>query len=259
MVKARMAKDEKLGETVKVYCLETAYELNRNYIVTVLIKQAIDRQHGALTKRKRTKLKVVFPSHRGGVTETKTDKAFIAKLLQRSLDFDIYKHSLVAAVSAIEDALSNILRTVLQRFPERLNATAGGEKVDKTVKLSMILESPDLEELRRRLVERRVLQILYESPHDYQEIFRTITGFKISEAVRSTYVEIKATRDVVIHNKGIINNTYLEKVGASARGKLGDEITLTSTYFADSITNLKKLLAAILAENSRVFGVPASK
>jgi hypothetical protein len=250
-----MIKDATLGAAIRDSCYETAYTLNRNYIVTVLTKDALDRYYGTMQKRKRSSIKVKFPSHEGGITEKTAEKAVLTELLQKSLDFDIYKHSLITAVSAVEDLLSNILRLVLRRFPERLNASVAGEKVDKTVKMSVILESTNLDELRDRLVERRVLQVFYESPQNYFEQFTVVSGFKIPPAARDNYIEIKATRDVLIHHRGIINRTYLEKAGANARGKLGDEIALTEAYFADSIGNLKKLLPVILREMRRVYGV----
>jgi hypothetical protein len=198
---------------------------------------------------------VVFPSSQGGIIEKQTEKAVIAELLQRSLDFDIYKHSLIAAVSAVEDLLSNILRSVLQRFPERLNASVTGEKLDKSIELNLVLESNDLEELRNRLVERRLLKIFYESPQKYFEHFTSITGFKVPTAEQDNYVEVKATRDVLIHNRGIVNEKYLEKAGVIARGQLDEEIPLTSKYFGDSIANLKKFLIAMIREARKVYGV----
>jgi hypothetical protein len=249
-----VAKDEALGTAIIKYCFETAHELNRNYVVTVLIKKALDRHYGTFQKRKRAKVKVLFPSYKGGITERKITKAYVEKQLQQSLDFDTYKHSLITAVSVMEDLLSKIVRSVLQRFPERLNATAAGEKIDKTIKLSLVLESSDLAELRNRLVDRRVLQVFYESPRDYFEHFTVITGLHVPKGDQNQYIEIKATRDVLIHNRGVISETYLGKTESSARGKLGETIPLTEKYFADSIVNLKKFLVSLIAETRKIFG-----
>ena len=55
-------------------------------------------------------------------------------------------------------------------------------------------------------------------------------------------MEIKATRDVLVHNAGIVNETYLRKVRGKSRGQLGELIPLDKTYLDDSVTSMKRLI-----------------
>ncbi|MCA9408486.1 MAG: hypothetical protein KC733_07340 [Candidatus Omnitrophica bacterium] len=45
------------------------------------------------------------------------------------------------------------------------------------------------------------------------------------------YVEVKATRDIYIHNQGIANQIYIEKSASHARVKKGAGLPITVDYF----------------------------
>lgn len=42
--------------------------------------------------------------------------------------------------------------------------------------------------------------------------------------------EIKATRDILVHNRGIVNATYRAKAGALARAQDGELLELPTAY-----------------------------
>jgi hypothetical protein len=45
--------------------------------------------------------------------------------------------------------------------------------------------------------------------------------------------EAKATRDLLVHNNGVVNKIYMRKAGINARAKIGERIPLSGTYLAD--------------------------
>ena len=48
------------------------------------------------------------------------------------------------------------------------------------------------------------------------------------------YIEIKATRDIYIHNKGNANEMYLSKAGSHARVKAEEFLPIDTIYFLES-------------------------
>jgi hypothetical protein len=74
----------------------------------------------------------------------------------------------------------------------------------------------------------------------------TVSGIEIPELFYNNWIEIKATRDLIIHNQGIINNLYMRKVPPDiVRGKIGDKIIMNENYFNNSVGLSKSLVGRI--------------
>ena len=54
--------------------------------------------------------------------------------------------------------------------------------------------------------------------------------------------EIKATRNIIVHNKGIINQRYLDITGVKKRGRFNEKIVVDTYYFMFCIATLKSLI-----------------
>ena len=67
----------------------------------------------------------------------------------------------------------------------------------------------------------------------------------MSDEVWDKWFEIKATRDIIVHNEAVINKVYLEKAGALARGQKGTSIVITADYFREVISLMKSMLEKI--------------
>jgi hypothetical protein len=46
--------------------------------------------------------------------------------------------------------------------------------------------------------------------------------------------EVKASRDILIHNRGVVNATYLDKAGPRARYKLGQRLEIPEPYLRET-------------------------
>lgn len=84
---------------------------------------------------------------------------------------------------------------------------------------------------------------MYANPRCQSEYFRKALSINISDDEWNKWYEIKATRDIIVHNLGIINETYIEKAGVSSRGNLGDAIRVDTSYFLSSIKFMKKIIS----------------
>ena len=54
--------------------------------------------------------------------------------------------------------------------------------------------------------------------------------------------EMKAARDLLIHNSGVVNKTYLEKAGPKARYAAGEKVVIDRQYFDDCWLLAKQLV-----------------
>lgn len=54
--------------------------------------------------------------------------------------------------------------------------------------------------------------------------------------------EIKASRDILVHNKGITNATYLSKAGNQARYQEGEKMEIPEQYHRESWEIIRKVI-----------------
>ena len=65
------------------------------------------------------------------------------------------------------------------------------------------------------------------------------------ESIWKKWIEIKARRDLWIHNANIVNQIYLNKVRDSAQYPLGKEATITLQYFQETVALTKRMIGCI--------------
>jgi hypothetical protein len=59
--------------------------------------------------------------------------------------------------------------------------------------------------------------------------------------------EIKASRDILVHNNGVVNATYVGKAGRLARYQDGEKLEIPKQYHRESWEIIKKLVQDISA------------
>lgn len=165
----------------------------------------------------------------------------------------LYENFIVTSVSQFEAFLVYVLKLIILNYPHKLSISAKNTDSNKKVDLDIILESSDKEEIISRMINERVNQISYLPPNDYLQYFKNVTGINISKKEFHNYVEIKATRDLLIHNSGIINHIYLSKVGKSKRGAEGETIVIGSDYYDHTVATLKELARIIGSEVNEIY------
>lgn len=65
-------------------------------------------------------------------------------------------------------------------------------------------------------------------------------------------MECKATRDIIVHNAGIINKIYIEKTGSNARGIIGEEIVIDKLYFENLLVLSKSLIGIMVNQAKKI-------
>lgn len=222
-------------------CRIAASGINRSFVTTQFIKESLEELKAQVAARKKKRIRLKLPSFDGSVEEHLKSKDEVEMVLNRSLQDVIYQQAFVSGVSIVEDCITTCLREALKTTPQKLGLSVDGEAVDKSISLSQILESGSLDSLLEALISKRVLNVMYDRPLNYFKHLRVITGFEIPGSLQAAFLEIKASRDVLVHNQGTVNALYLEKSGSSGRGKLNEKLVFDDKYFAMSMGVMKQI------------------
>ena len=137
-------------------------------------------------------------------------------------------NGIVQLATIVDALLGDLVRSVVVRYPQKL----GGKRV---IQLQSILESKTLEEVHLRATDALLNELSYKSPTDFAEAVEVLLSINLVECPAfHKYVELKATRDIHIHNRGIVNETYLKKAGSHTRAVAGAFLPVDITYFLES-------------------------
>lgn len=137
-------------------------------------------------------------------------------------------NSLVQLVTIVETMLGDIVRTVVYKYPKKL-----GSK--RTIPISAILESQSLQEIHLHAADALLNELAYKSPSEFAESVQSLISVNLLECPAfHKYMEIKATRDIYIHNRGVANEVYSKKAGFNARTKPGLRLPVETQYFLES-------------------------
>ncbi|MGV3652408.1 MAG: hypothetical protein ACO1OK_13370 [Devosia sp.] len=196
------------------------------------------------------------PGINGGKRKVPRKTSDILNYIDRRVSYSQYAQSLVFVVAIAEDYIGDIIFSILMAYPKKILVSAKGNEGERSVDLKTLIDEGDLEAILIYQATSRLNEVMYASPAQYAVYFQKITGFSLGDHL-SAYVELKATRDLLIHNDGIINEIYLEKVGDRARGVVGDRIIVDADYFEQSVRLLKKISSTIYRGLLDKYGVSA--
>ena len=93
-----------------------------------------------------------------------------------------------------------------------------------------------------------MISLFYARPSAQFEYLEKVTSVVLDDELKDKWIENKATRDLIVHNSGLINKLYIKKSGNSARGKEGDRIVVDKQYLEASMANMKSLIGKICSQ-----------
>ena len=138
-------------------------------------------------------------------------------------------------VTIIEAMLGDLIRAIVMKYPDKL-----GSK--RSISTGIILAASSLEEIHLHAVESLLNDLSYKSPHDFAKDALNLMSVNLLECpAYHRYTEIKATRDIHIHNGGIANEIYVTKAGSHARVLSGDVLPVDAVYFLESYESCLQL------------------
>lgn len=99
-----------------------------------------------------------------------------------------------------------------------------------------------MEVIHAHAIDALLNELSYKSPTEYAEFIQKLIGMNLLECTAfHKYVELKATRDVYIHNRGFANDIYLRKAGHHARVDAGNLLPTDLRYFLESFEQCVQL------------------
>ena len=145
----------------------------------------------------------------------------------------------VLAVASFEHCINDTLKVLLTCIPEKLDI-----KTEAIPKEELIDGNP-----LERAIENKIIAISYKSLPDILKYFIKTTDIienLIDENEISSLLEIKASRNLLIHNNLIVNNIYKETAGPNIRRPHSQgRLLIDQNYLFQSVVALRQMLNKI--------------
>lgn len=175
-------------------------------------------------------------SERSAATGTVTTESDLIHKSNRYVAEFLKQATFQQFISTFEAFLLDLLRLWLLAYPRSLKR--------KQIDFESILDAPDKDAIALLVVNKELLDVFYRKPADWFDYLRERTGIAGPTADEvERFSEAKATRDVLVHNQGVANKTYVQKAGRLARYAEGEPIDLPEPYHREVWELLRKLTA----------------
>jgi hypothetical protein len=141
-------------------------------------------------------------------------------------------------ISILESFFIDLLRLWLMAYPQSLS----GKKVD----FQAILDAPDKHALTLLVVNKELNEVLYDRPAGWFRYLddKVKLGCPTPDEIEQI-AEAKASRDVLVHNRGVASKIYEAKAGRLARYKDGHRIDIPEPYHRQTWELLRKVIADV--------------
>lgn len=172
------------------------------------------------------------------ITGTVTTQAELAHKSRGYVSGQLAEATFQQFVSLFESFFFDLLRLWLTAFPQNLI----GKKVD----FKAILDAPDKDTIIQFAIGRELNEVLYERPAEWFAYLedKVKLGCPTTDEI-DRIAEAKASRDVLVHNRGVAGKTYALKAGRFARYKEGEKIDIPESYHRDTWELLRKVTADV--------------
>jgi len=154
-------------------------------------------------------------------TGTVTTQADLATKLGGYIAEQLTEATFQQFISIFENFFFDLLRLWLMAFPQSL--------VGKKVDFKAVLDAPDKDAITLLAVNKEPNELQYERPAAWFAYLedRVKLGCPTADEI-DRIAEAKASRDVLIHNRGVVNKTYESKAGNALATKTARESTSRS-------------------------------
>ena len=223
--------------------------LNDAWIFTALLRPEL-KNRGDKLRASKSKAKKPYPvpKRKGTVTSRRRDED-IGLIFYAQHERGVFETNIVSMVSRLEAFIQECIAIAASAFPAKLSVLA-----DKSgIPLDLFLEHEDREDVVGRFVALKCEGLMFSKPSEYLDKAAKVLSIELEPETVRAFVEIKASRDIIIHNSGLINKLYVEKAGDKSRGDPGEELVIDDAYFRHVIVTLKALAGAIQSKTEAVY------
>lgn len=141
-------------------------------------------------------------------------------------------------VSTFENFLINLYSLWLTEYPHTLGK--------QQLTFQDVLDAADKETIVRFVVQRKALDLAHQRIDRWFREINNLVNLKCpSQQQIDRLAEIKASRDVIVHNKGIANDVYVERSSGLARYQPGRKLEVPEPYHRQTWELLKQVIGEI--------------
>lgn len=180
------------------------------------------------------------PSRRPDKTVFRTAEA-VREVFTEAVGSKIYWATLIYLVSLAEHAFLDLARKFLLHDPRRFLIDNGSKKIEA----KMIVDAGNFETLLEQMADLILHDLSYQKPADQMKYFEKVFGISFRQELAAQWFEIKATRDILVHNGGMANGIYIQKAGSQARVACGEMLPIDRKYFHHVVVTLKSLVGGV--------------
>ena len=172
------------------------------------------------------------------VTGTTTTEAELVIKSRGYVSEQLIEATFQQFVTLFESFFFDLLRLWLTAYPQSL----GGKKLD----FKSVLEAADKDAITQLVVAKEVNEILYDRPSGWFAYLedKVRLGCPSADEI-GRIAEVKASRDVLVHGKGIAGAAYLAKAGKLARFREGERIEISEPYHRGAWELIRKVVADV--------------
>lgn len=216
-------------------------KLNNAAVFIALALPILTKAEPIAADRKARGFKVPTTTGFGNIIRKNSE---VKAIYEQGISRQIFESYLLTAVSQFETLAFDILELVLLAHPIKLlQPSEDGKNQNKGAEMSVSFKSvvnESRDEIIKAKIKAKLLNVSYAKPADYLAYIKKITNAETDTLLFHRYIEIKATRDIVVHNGGIANEIYKEKVGKYARANVGELLTVDEAYFNKALGIIKR-------------------
>ena len=244
-----MARKSAVAKAIYARHIRLYRYLNDAWIFTALLRPELKTRADTLRSSKsKAKKPYPVPKHKGMVTSRRRDED-IGLIFHAQHDRGIFETNIVSMVSRVEAFIQECIAITATTFPAKLSLLA-----DKSgIPLDLFLEHDERDDVIRRFVALKCEGLMFGKPSEYLDKAAKVLSIELDPETVRAFIEIKASRDIIIHNSGLINKLYVEKAGEERRGEAGEELIIDVAYFRHVIVTLKALAGAIQSKTEAVY------
>jgi hypothetical protein len=143
-------------------------------------------------------------------------------------------------VSHFEDFVFDLIGLWLTAHPQSLAA--------KTIPFGAVMDAPDKDAITRIVVDEELNGLKYKRIPEWFRYLDKLVHLDVPSADEvESLAEIKASRDILVHNKGVVNAVYVSKSGGRARYTIGQRLEVTDDYHWESWSLILKVIQDVAA------------
>ena len=156
-------------------------------------------------------------------TGTASTQSEMATRLINYTNAQLAETTLISFVAIFEAFMADFVRSWLRAYPLGMG--------DRSVKITAVVAAGSYDGAIDAAIDEELQSVFYKRPDQWFEYIekRVKLGVPSADQVERL-TEVKAGRDLLVHNGGVVNALYLQKAGRFARGILGERLVYGGSF-----------------------------